>query len=316
MDSFWDWLLRDPSLKSGIKKHGHYTINRDILARKWLARTRSLKMPPLSAFGAERLSQTSRPMNDNELYLMKAGRGDFIVFDMRVFLPPFLSLNPAELNRGEQLPIKLPAGYRQVAMHFRRQWNEQTFLKALHFCGAFSQLVYRLSRHRTHDYITGPSGPTLSCFPFWMKRNGVNAVNHSLARFDYNGVVDLDDCLYVRESNLIIPIEAKMQYYQDLAWHKLAFPCYRFIPQPRLDNKVANTVDSRKATTCIDHCSKSCIMPAYCAYDASVKEAIIHLFPKILTCSRAGIHNLKGIVLNDKERMTPTRIFRIDMSWI
>jgi len=211
-----------------------------------------LHSSPNVSFSFERLSQTPKTLNDDQLYLVRAGGGNVIVFDMREFLPPFMSLNWTEYSSAtEELPLRLPREYRKLADHFRTQWNEKTLLRALHFCGAFSSLVARISKSASR-YVTGPSGPMMSRFPFWMKRNGVRHKNsRQLIPFIYEGVVDLDESLYPQDTNLVLPIEAKLQHFHDLSWHKLAFPCFRYIHQPHFENyqaKASSNLSPAQAT--------------------------------------------------------------------
>jgi hypothetical protein len=335
--SFWEWLLLQNDFKSQIKKLGYYQFNKDILIDryyKWHGRQEhagrrgihsiptSTKALSSASFGIERLSQTPKILNNNELCLIRAGGGNFIVFDMREFLPPFLSLNWTEYSGTvEKLPTRLPRGYQRLVEQFRTQWNEHTFIQALHFCGAFSSLVERISRHRTTKYVTGPSGPIISRFPFWMKKNGVNSgVSHRLVPFVYEGVVDLDECLYPRDTNIIIPIEAKLQPHPDLAWHKLAFPCYRFIDQPRFEAEDENSSLPRIPALRSDKCTNQ-IVPVYCAYHTGTRQAIIHVFPKVLVYSGklrvlSSTEKMRGLIINEKKQMVPAQTFSADMSWI
>lgn len=194
------------------------------------SRTRSVVLS--SPLISERLSSTARVLGDKQLYSVRTGRGNFAIFDRLKFFPPFLALygqsSGIDFPPGtEELPIRLPPKYTDIARLFRQQWNEHTFLKALHFCGAFGSLVEKITR-RGRGYLSGPSGPMMSRFPFWMKGSQTG----KLVPFVHEGNADMDECIYAKDSNTVIPIEAKLKHIPDLSWHKLAFPCYRFIKQP------------------------------------------------------------------------------------
>jgi len=335
-ESFWEWLLLQNDFKGAIKSHGYYRFHKDVLIDqyyKWLERERPQtdsihsistikKTWPAASFGIERLSQTPKILNNNELYVVRAGGGNFVVFDMRDFLPPYLSLDWTEYSRAiEELPVRLPRGYQRLAIQFRTQWNEHTFIKALHFCGAFSLLVERLSRNHTTKYVTGPTGPIMLRFPFWMRRNGVNSDStHRLVPFVHDGVVDLDECLYPKDTNAIIPIEAKLQHFPDLAWHKLTFPCYRFIGQPHFDSDEEESWRVPRAPALRSNDCKSQIAPVYCTYHAPTRQAILHLFPRVQLYSgkvpSLSTQKVHGVILNEKKQMLPAQTFRVDMSWI
>jgi hypothetical protein len=262
-------------------------------------------------FDIERLSHTPKILNNNELYLVRLGKGEYVIFDMREFLPPFLSLSWIEQHKATELPTRLPAGYDRTTCHFQTQWNEHTFINALDSRGVFSSLVEIISRGRTKKYINGPSGPVASKFPFWMRRNGVNSRNpRKLVPFAYDGVVDLDKCLYPRDTSITIAIEAKATHITDLAWHKLSFPCHRFLEH---DSQIFKKGRSSKAGS---------IVPVYCAYDHHSREGMIYVFPPIKVHRGArlgsfdGMEHTSGVILNDTRQMIPELTFKIDLSWV
>lgn len=305
---------------------------------------RAILLPP--PFISERLSSIARALSDKQLYFVGTGRSNFAIFDKRKFFPPFLALygqsSGIDYPPGtEELPIRLPPEYRDIARLFRQQWNEHTFLRALHFCGAFGSLVEKIT-HRGRRYVSGPSGPMMSRFPFWMKSSETS----NLAPFVHEGNADMDECLYVKDSNAVIPIEAKLKHIPDLSWHKLAFPCYRFISQPsnpvewlparrgaEHEDPLYNEQQKWKSMYSMDpvdwHGDKSKrkkpkIIPVYCTcfkhYDSWRRGAILYVFPQ------ANIHSGKvpllstkkvsGVILNDRKQMVPARIFKVELSWL
>jgi hypothetical protein len=153
-----------------------------------------------------------------------------------------------------------------------------------------------------------------------MRRNGVNSENNSrLVPFVHEGVVDLDECLYPTGTNIVLPIEAKLQHFQDLSWHKLAFPCYRFISQPRITNGQKSCEGPDFADMRRDR-SWRAVAAVYCAYDAKLRCAIIHAFPAVKVHSgkvhALSVEKVNGLILNEKSQMIPAQSFRVDMAWI
>jgi hypothetical protein len=118
---------------------------------------------------------------------------------------------------------------------------------------------------------------------------------------------------------MVLPIEAKLQHFQDLAWHKLAFPCYRFIAQPRLKDGQKSWQKPEPAFMRSEKPWRV-VSAVYCAYDAKLKCAIVHVFPTVRVHSgrvpALSVEKVNGIILNEKSQMIPTHSFKVDMSWI
>jgi hypothetical protein len=159
----------------------------------------------------------------------------------------------------------------------------------------------------------------MSLFPFWMRRNGVNSNNsRRLDPFVYRGVTDLDECLYAKDTDLVIPIESKMHHIPDLAWHKLAYPCYRFIGQPRFDAQSV-VADSGTRMTLRQE-GRRRVVPASCAYHAATRQAMIHVFPEVQLYSGRvrdlSSEKVQGMILNEQRQMAPAQTYTVDMGWI
>jgi hypothetical protein len=163
-----------------------------------------------------------------------------------------------------------------------------------------------------------------------------------LVPFVYEGITDMDDCLFAKDSDTIIPIEAKIKHIPDLSWHKLAFPCYRFIRRssnemlesPQGDRQLGRSNKEEKwklffSSDPLDLKPDSSdklhkIIPVYCTcikeYDSWKRGAILYVFPKIAT--RAGRlpslswGEVRGLILNDEDTMKPEHIFRVDLGWL
>lgn len=148
--------------------------------------------------------------------------------------------------------------------------------------------------------MSGPSGPLSSFFPFIMKDD-----KNDLHQFAYRGTVDLDECLYPDRKNIVIAIEAKVTSHYDLAWHKLAYPCYRFIENPRPFLSGPTGVIP----------SPTEIIPVYCMFDNILEQAYVYVFPQVKVRKfRDGLGKLvKCVVLNEPGQLRPSEIYKVDV---
>ena len=143
--------------------------------------------------------------------------------------------------------------------------------------------------------------------------------NGKLFRFVHDGVVDLDECIYPRNENVVFPVEAKIECnHTDMSWHKLAFPCYRFI-----DNSLAlrtyRTGSYYGALPRYARNNKTKIIPIYCLFNPTVKTAYIYVFPeiRIVQVKRNDYRDVEnGVILNDARQFKPTSVFQISMKRI
>jgi hypothetical protein len=329
---FWEWLLAQYEFRKGISKKGFFLVERKTITstfkRHWQeyrqqAHNRHNKFSVFSedhdfrnpsnipsSFSIDFYSQMPRPLRSNHLYIVPSGGGNCIVFDSEVFPPPYL--DPSIKNASAvPLPISIRKGFRNLREALSFQWNEQSFIRALHFCGAFVEVSKRVCK-TTGDYQCGPSGHIRSCFPFWMR--GVKRKNR-LVRFLYDGIVDLDECIYPRDVNTVMLIEAKIRSDQsDLGWHKLAFPCYRFI-----DNSRAIGVFRTGLSEMVpSFANKARIIPLYCEFDPVRKLALIYVFSEIRKHRFLSEFDdfRRGIILNHTQQFRPRLIFKVDMNWM
>jgi hypothetical protein len=103
----------------------------------------------------------------------------------------------------------------------------------------------------------------------------------------------------------LIPIEAKVTRHHDIAWHKLAFPCYRFI-----DNGFSFRLGQDRRWPIQPR-----IVPVYCMYDEILRQAYLFVFPEIRI---AKVDNKlqkqeKGLMLNDMNQLRPIRIYTVNL---
>lgn len=266
-----------------LKRQGYFVLQKEQFEKS--------PLPPFST-SFDFLSQMPVPLRERGLYVIRTGRGNCVIFDSRIFPFPFgggICTKPAI---GE-IAAKVPRGYRNL-LYPQRRINEQTFLRLLHFFGIFGQVVRHVSG--TTSYETGPSGHISCTFPFWMR----DSRRKKLVEFHFEGISDLDECLYPRNTNVVMPIEAKIDESGtncDLGWHKLAFPCYRFINNPF----ISKGRDLR-------------IFPLYCVYVPLTKRVEICVFPQVkIHKDRLGGFVKRGLVLNEEKQFSPSKIFTVDL---
>lgn len=100
-----------------------------------------------------------------------------------------------------------------------------------------------------------------------------------------------------------MPIEAKICFKDGLGWHKLAFPCYRFVDNKRHVPGVTSAKfrDIR-------------IVPLYCVFDSQEVRAYIYVFPRVKVHEQSYYDDIeRGLILNDQKRFTPRKVFTVDM---
>jgi hypothetical protein len=299
--SFWDWLLSERKFQKQMHINGYYAVEKNEELSRY---KRYLKLSGLDdnypsqniSFTEEYLPQMPEPLRREGMYLVRTGNGNSIVFSSFLFQPPFMYLS----RIATSILTKKRRGYDNLRRAIREQWNERTFIDFLHFSGALKAIVRQICGAK--EYHSGPSGLAPAFFPFYMKDKKRN----TLARFVFHGNDDLDECLYPQGSNIVIPIEAKLSLEDGLGWHKLAFPCYRFINKSISSTRPSmNPVLEKKDLR---------IVPMYCAFDPQEERAYIYVFPRIKVHKLPYDGNLEhGLVLNEQQQFTPHRVFIVDI---
>lgn len=317
-ENFWEWLVLQSDFRRSIERQGFYELEKEAISdslmewyehaksnyerldslrkasRRLLAKKSPLDFQPASF---DFYSQTPQPLKRLGLFTIRTGKGNCVVFDSRVFPLPYGG-GLASKYFTATFPTRVPKGYDSLLYSLSFQLNEQSFIKALHFSDVFGNVVRYVCG--TQEYQVGPSGHIASEFPFWMK----DVKKRKLVRFTFRGTSDLDECLYPRNSDIVIPIEAKVDdgVHNDLGWHKLAFPCYRFIDNTKPLVPDATSPKDLK------------IVPVYCIFDPWGKMAYIYVFPKIKVHEQKYYdYTERGLVLNDQKQFMPRKVFAVDM---
>lgn len=318
--NFWEWLLLQPDLRSNIGSRGFYELDRKetVLAYKeWIGHNfknlvyNRQKLGIIPSLEADFFSRRPPALRSNQFFLVPNGGGNCIIFNNKIFEAPYLNLN-GMYYRARELPVRMRSKFKNLVEALSIQWNEQSFIKALHFCGVFAKLVKQVCN--ANAYMAGPSGIIASKFPFWMKSK-----RGKLVKFIYEGMTDLDECLYPADTDIVMPIEAKIDdEHNDLSWHKLAFPSYRFIDNSA--TKFFRIGRSHIAAPYQDPKKKMKIMPVYCTFDPTTRESYLYVFQNIPILRRQSeiFDNAseKGILLNATAHFRPTFVYRVNMKWM
>jgi len=320
--NFWRWLANRDSFVSELRAKGYYQVNRHEIKDQYNQQSlsKNIQQPwgerRIPSFFIDRFESIPPILAKNDLFLVPTGRYGCVIFDRRVFPDTYIHMNKCRSNiqvtklhvrNKTNLRAKMMAINNPFTIFDHSRWNEQSFIRFLHYSGIFSELVRIVCHIRSGEYVLGPVGHTKISFPFWMRdRKGC------LIPFTFNGMSDLDECIFVRDCNTVIVIEAKLNAHEyDLAWYKLAFPAYRFIA-----NKFPwSSLSKRKLSENKQYFK---IIPVYAAYD-NPDSTLAHLYvlPKLLIHrGKAGcVSELSnGIILNDERQFTPEKIYELDLS--
>jgi hypothetical protein len=337
-NSFWEWLVLQSSFRSSILTQGYYELEKEEVSKavaEWYEnrkndygnlyhRYKFSRYPAarksLLAFQSASFdfySQTPEPLRRLRLFAIRTGKGNCVIFNSHVFPLPYGGPVLCSRYFTREFSTRIPRGYRNLVNSLPIQVNEQSFIKTLHFSGVFTELVRYICGAK--EYEIGPSGQLSSSFPFWMMKGFSRKNNRRLERFMFEGTNDLDECLFPRSTDVIVPIEAKIDdgVHFDLGWHKLAFPCYRFIdnsrPRPFLRDVAGGRRISGPSGT-----NKMKIIPVYCLFVPWGKRTYIYVFPTIeIHKERYGYRNYDveyGLVLNDVKQFTPRIVLSVEMN--
>ena len=272
--SLWGPLLDDSTFKQEVSELG-YSRERSFvgyLKKHGL----DVKLKKSGAITAPNLSidffaRQSRELTKLGFYVIRTGKGKFMVFKEDVFPRPYLDLKTKD---STDFDPKAPAGFEQLAKCFVDNSLENSALEQLRFMGFFDSLVKQVTKQS--EYFVGPRGNRVSDFDVYMKKKTGELVR----AFHFNGQEELDYSLFTK--NAVFLIEAKNMKGEggfDVGWHKIAFPAYR----------LSQMADTR-------------IIPCY--FLRKPKASYFFVFPDFK-------FNEKGVVLNDEKDFTPRLTFRI-----
>jgi hypothetical protein len=218
--------------------------------------------------------EQSRILRENNYYLVRSGRGSFVILDEKNFPQPYLNLS---LDNATEIPIIDPEGFEHLKRAFSENILENAGLEQLRFYGIYDIILEKTIRSM-REYHVGIRGNTTRTFDIYFQK--ANSMQLQKIR-SYKGQAELDYTIWTRNS--VFLFEAKqvkqgnIEYYLDIGWHKFAFAAARFLNYSQLD-----------------------IYPVY--FLRAKSKVFVFVFPKFNFYE-------KGIVLNHSEQMKPQHVF-------
>jgi len=220
-------------------------------------------------------SKQSKELRDRNYFVIRTGKGNFVIFDENRFEKPYLNL---DLSGAEELNYEIPKNFDHLDDAFKESMIENASIEHLWFLGIFKQIIDRISSEK--EYYIGPRGSKSSIFEVYFK----NKITKEITKiFTYEGLEDLDysifteNCIYFFEGKSISNFRGGL----DIGWHKVIFPASRFKKY-----------------------SQKRLIPAYFLKLRTV--VYFFIFPDF------HFYN-NGIILNDENQFTPKRVFKIDL---
>lgn len=277
-DNPWQKLIAAPEFQDAIDKNGYYES--DLSFQPFVKKYElTLKSRAPAYLSIDFWSGQSKVLIKNKLYVLRRGMGRFVIFSEERFTKPYLELQKDDTVID--IDFELSENYEHLLKAFKNHYQEATNLEYLRFIGVYDKLIEQLFGISNNQYFLGPRGNRSSNFRLYfidkMKPN-------EPVFFDYSGQEDLDYTIWTEDPVLVF--EAKQFISSsgglDIGWHKLAFPCYRFYDYEGLN-----------------------IIPIY--YLRQQYSIYLFVFP------RMEFYN-SGIILNDINKYTPTKVFRINVA--
>ena len=163
-------------------------------------------------------SKQSKILREKNMYLLRTGKGNFVIFDEKKFPHSYLDLNT---NNSKKLEID-SSGFPELIDAFDTR-QENAGLEQLNVLGVYDLLVKNL--FGDVDWKIGPRGNKTSSFPVYAKSNSgeVNLI------YTYEGQEELDYTIWTKDHVLLFEAKSlKPNMGLDVGWHKLAYPASRF----------------------------------------------------------------------------------------
>ncbi|WP_164888486.1 hypothetical protein [Methanosarcina sp. MSH10X1] len=217
----------------------------------------------------------SKELRDKNCFVIRTGKGNFVIFDENRFEKPYLDL---DLSGAEELSYEIPENFEHLEDAFKENPIENSSIEHLWFLGVFKQIIGRISLE--NECYIGPRGGKRSTFDVYFKDKKTQEV---IKVFIYEGQEDLDYSIFTE--NCIYFFEGKNfpdgRGGLDLGWHKVIFPASRF---KKYSNKR--------------------LIPGYFLKLGTV--AYFAVFPDFQFFNG-------GVILNDEKQFIPKQIFKIDL---
>jgi hypothetical protein len=274
-------IIESQNFKTQINNHGYYLSPEYADFRTYLKKEWNLNstINTVNFLSKDFWHQQSRILTDHNYYLIRAGRGSFVILDEKQFPRPYLNLN---VKNATEIPVEEPEGFDNLKKAFNENILENAGLEQLRFNGVYDKVMEK-TLGSIQEYYIGIRGNTTRIFDIFFQK----ANSQELQKIrTYRGQAELDYTIWTRNS--VFLFEAKqvkhgtIEYYLDIGWHKFAYAGVRFLNYQNLD--------------------------VYPIYFLRLKHRVfLFVFPHL------NFHE-KGIILNDNKQMTPEKIFSITLA--
>ena len=272
-------------IQPSIKEKGFYHYNHSFRKfAKEMKITANLSTP--AYLSLDFWSQQRHELIDNNLYVIRFGRGTFVIFSLDTFSSPYLALEKENTQK-----LKLPS--KTNFNHFRKSFRnidytlksaENTLLELARYYDIYSSLVNTFESSPT--YQIGSRGGMTQQFDVYMKHK-----NGNLHKFKYNGQVELDYTIWTEKRVFVIEAKSLNRQGFDIGWHKLSFPSQRFLEQAKKDGLKVNPVYFLRTV------------------DKGKQIILLYVFDEL------KFHK-DGIILNEPDHWNPVKIFQINLAEI
>jgi hypothetical protein len=275
-------ILDKPEFKEIIEEQGYYPLPKwtEFVKNYELIKDGSLGKAPewISLDFWSKPSPTTSTqesiLTDKGYYILRSGNGAFRIFDEKIFPKPYLDLKLTDI---EKLEYPKENHWNKLENTFSKTKQENPGLEFLNAFGIFDLIVEKLFGKQ--EWRVGPRGLTQSKFTIYAK----NIKNEIEKLYDFKGQEELDYTIWTKDQILLIEAKSsKKDLGLNLGWHKIVYPASRF-----------REIKNYKIT------------PVYILrYD---KIFYIFIFPVL------NFYNNDGIIINDIEKLKPTRVFSVSI---
>lgn len=273
MNTVWIPLFNESEFLRELSTEGH-SIERNFLDYKTKYSLKLSGYTP-SYLSIDFYSIQSKELRDKNCFVIRTGKGNFVIFDENRFRKPYLDL---DFSTAEELDYEIPKKFEHLENAFKENLIENSSIEHLWFLGIFRQIISRISSE--NEYYIGPRGIKRSTFDVYFKDKNTQEI---IKIFKYEGQEDLDYSVFTQ--NCIYFFEAKSfsngKRGLDLGWHKIIFPASRF----------RNYSNKR-------------LIPGYFLKLGTVVYFVV--FPDFQFYK-------EGVILNDEDHFTPKCIFKVDL---
>lgn len=228
----WQKLVNEEEFQNSIDKQGYYAsqLSFQPFLKKY---NLSVKGRAPTYLSRDFWSGQSKTLIQKRCYVIRTGKGRFVIFNEDRFPKPYLDLNLNDVK--EEILTGQIYGYVHMKKAFQNHYHEDANLEHLRLVGGFDELLSRLLG--TREYRIGPRGNRSSKFKLYFFSND----SASRIQFDYDGQEEMDYTIWTEDSVLVfeakqfrrkssnhLQTQESSKLGTDIGWHKLAYPCYRF----------------------------------------------------------------------------------------